>query len=54
MCGSSRFAAHIHSIPDEETATSRDEAREGGGLGGGDIWRTLCDAMEQLRQGWAA
>lgn len=48
VCGSSHFAAHIHSIPDEATATSRDEAREAGGLGGGDIWRTLSDAMEQL------
>lgn len=48
MCGSSHFAAHIHSIPDEETAASRDEAREGGGVGGGYIRRTFCDAMEQL------
>lgn len=48
MCRSSHFAAHIHSVPDEETATSREEAREGGGVGEGDIWRTLSDAMEQL------
>lgn len=45
MCGSSHSAAHIHSIPDEETAASRDEAREGGGLGGEVIRRTLCDTM---------
>lgn len=54
VCGSSHSAAHIHSIPDEETAASWDQAREGGGLGGGDIRRTLCDTMEGFQQGWAA
>lgn len=44
--GASHFAAHLHSIPDEETGGSR--AREGGGLGRGNICSALCDAMEQL------
>lgn len=48
MHGSSHSAAHIHSISDGETATSGDEARGDGGLGGGDIWCAVCDAMEQL------
>lgn len=40
------FAAHIHSTPDEETGETREEAGEGGGMGGGDIHCAVCDAME--------
>lgn len=39
-------AAHIHSTPDEEAGKTRDEAAEGGGVGGGGVRRAGCDALE--------
>lgn len=39
-------AAHIHPAPDEETGKAREEAREGGGVGGGDICSVGRDATE--------
>lgn len=39
-------AAHIHSTPDEETGETREEAGEGGGVGGGHIHRAVRDAVE--------
>lgn len=44
--GAPHFAAHLHSVPDEEAGGSR--AREGGGLGPGHLCGALCDAVEQL------
>lgn len=40
-------AAHIHSTPDEEAGKTRDEAGEGGGVGGGGVRRAGCDAVER-------
>lgn len=39
-------AAHVHPTPDEETGKTREKSGEGGGVGGGDIHRAVCDAVE--------
>lgn len=47
-------AAHIHPTPDEETGKTGEKSGEGGGVGGGDIHRVVCDAVELSRKRWAA
>lgn len=42
----SYFAANVHPAPDEETGKTGERSREGGGVGGGDLHRLVCDAME--------
>lgn len=46
MHGGPNSAAHVHPTPDEETGKTREKSGEGGGVGGGDIHRAVCDAVE--------